>query len=152
MERVTEVVPEGGWSGPPVDIVELDYEGRHRLRLALTCASGRALLLDLATAVQLKDGDGLPLGDGTYVAVRAADEPLLELRARSAGELMRLAWHLGNRHVSAQLGDGWLRIRPDHVLADLARQLGAEVVEISAAFDPEPGAYSAHAHSLVRRS
>jgi urease accessory protein UreE len=62
-----------------------------------------------------------------------------------------LAWHLGNRHVAAELADAALRIRPDHVLAELARRLGATVIELEAPFDPEPGAYSAHVHAAVLR-
>ena len=151
MERASEVLPAGTWDRDSVDVVELDYDGRHRRRVVLVCASGRELLLDLPVAVQLKDGDGLALEAGGCVVVRAASEPLLELRAPSAHALTRLAWHLGNRHVPAQLGDGWLRIRPDHVLADLARLLGADVCETMAAFEPEPGAYAGHAHSMVRR-
>jgi urease accessory protein len=151
MDHATEVAAAGTWDGAPVDVVELDYDGRHRRRVVMTCASGRALLLDLPAAVQLRDGDALRLADGGHVVVRAAAEPLLELRAPSAHALVRLAWHLGNRHVPAELGDGWLRIRPDHVLADLARRLGAEVLEKAAAFEPEPGAYAGHAHAMVRR-
>jgi len=151
VERACEVLAAGTWRGAPVDEVELDYDGRHRRRVVLVCASGREVLLDLPAAVQLKDGDGLALQDGAYVLVRAAAEPLLELRAPTAPALTRLAWHLGNRHVPAQLGDGWLRIRPDHVLADLARRLGADVSETRSAFEPEPGAYAGHAHSMVRR-
>jgi len=151
VEHASEVLAAGTWGAIPVDAVELDYDGRHRRRVVLTCVSGREVLLDLPAAVQLKDGDALRLGDGGHVMIRAAAEPLLELRAPSAHALTRLAWHLGNRHVPAQLGDSWLRIRPDHVLADLARRLGADVLEVAAPFEPEAGAYAGHAHSMVRR-
>jgi urease accessory protein len=152
VERITEVTLAGNWTGPAVDAVELDYDGRHRRRLALTCESGRLLMLDLPSAVQMRDGDALRLADGSWVAVRAAHESLVELRATGAHAVARLAWHFGNRHVPAQLGDGWLRIRPDHVLAELARRLGAEVIEVEAPFEPEPGAYAQHGHAMVRRS
>jgi urease accessory protein len=115
------------------------------------CASGREVLLDLAAAVQLRHGDALVLDEGGLIEVHAACEPLLELRTKSAASLTRLAWHLGNRHVAAELADAALRIRPDHVLAELARRLGATVIEVEAPFDPEPGAYSAHAHAAVLR-
>ena len=151
MQRAGEVLQAGAWDGSAIDVVELDYDGRHRRRLVLACVSGREILLDLPGAVQLKNGDALRLDDGGCVVVRAAMEALLELRAPSAPALTRLAWHLGNRHVPVQLGDGWLRIRPDHVLADLARRLGADVHEACDAFEPEPGAYAGHAHSMVRR-
>ncbi len=152
MQRATAIAVAGSWAGMPTDRVLLDYEGRHRRRATLTCESGREVLLDLPAAVQLRDGDALRLEDGALIEIRAAAEPLLELRTESAAALVRLAWHLGNRHVAAELGDGYLRIRADHVLAGLAARLGASVLEVQTSFDPEPGAYSGHAHPLVRRS
>ena len=150
MQRVTGTLAAGTWRGASTDAVLLDYDGRHRRRTLLRCVSGRELLLDLAVAVQLHDGDALQLEDGSYVEVQAAAEPLLELRTAGAGALTRLAWHLGNRHVAAELGADWLRIRPDHVLAELAVRLGASVTAINAPFEPEAGAYAAHSHALIR--
>ena len=149
MKRITAALTAGTWHGSPIDAVVLDYDARHLRRTVLCCTSGREVLLDLPLAVQLHEGDALLLDDGGYVEVRAAKEPLLELRTASPAALTRLAWHLGNRHVAAELGDGWLRIRPDHVLADLAVRLGATVESISAPFEPEAGAYAAHSHSLI---
>jgi urease accessory protein len=84
------------------------------------------------------------------VEVVAAPELLLEIRCADARHLARIAWHIGNRHVPVQVLSDALRIRRDHVLADLARQLGANVVEIEAPFTPEGGAYqSAQAHEHV---
>jgi urease accessory protein len=150
MQRASSTAVAGTWSGPPLDRVALDYEGRHRRRITLRCASGREVLLDLPAVTHLRGGDAIRLDDGGFVEVCAAAEPLLELRAPSPGALVRLAWHLGNRHVAAELGDDCLRIRADHVLANLALQLGATVLEVQQPFDPEPGAYSAHTHALVR--
>ena len=70
---------------------------------------------------------------------------MADLRYHSPDELMRLAWHLGNRHAATQVLEGALRIRRDHVLLDLARRLGAEVILHEAPFEPETGAY-AHKH------
>ena len=81
-----------------------------------------------------------------FVVVRATPEPLIEIDAHSAATLMRIAWHLGNRHVPVQVLDRKLRIRADHVLADLVKQLGGHVAEIDAAFDPEAGAYAESHH------
>jgi urease accessory protein len=150
MRRSSDTLAAGTWQGASTDVVVLDYDARHRRRTVLTCLSGHEVLLDLPVAVRLHDGDALRLDDGGYIEVRAAAEPLLELRTASAAELTRLAWHLGNRHVAAELGDGWLRIRPDHVLADLAVRLGATVEPLSAPFEPEAGAYAAHAHPPLR--
>jgi urease accessory protein len=94
----------------------------------------------------LREGDGLVLEGGGAVIVRAAPEPLLEIDAHSAVALMRIAWHLGNRHVPVQVLDRRLRIRPDHVLAGLVKQLGGSVGEIDAAFEPEGGAYASSHH------
>jgi len=138
------------WSGEAADRVVLDYDDRHRRRLAMTGADGTSFLLDLPAATELRGGDALVLDDGRLVEVVAAPEPLLEIRCADALHLGRVAWHLGNRHLPTQLLPDALRIRRDHVMADMVRQLGAEVIEISAPFDPEGGAYAAssgrHAH------
>jgi urease accessory protein len=75
------------------------------------------------------------------VAVRAADEELLEVRA-GADELVRLAWHLGNRHLAVQFLPGVLRILYDHVIAEMVAGLGGEVKRVTGPFDPESGAYA----------
>ena len=124
----------------------LDHDHRHRRRIALHTQSGAELLLDLPQAARLRDGDGLALeGDG-IVVIRARPEPLIEIDAQSTATLMRIAWHLGNRHVPVQVLDRRLRIRADQLFADLVKQLGARATEIDAAFDPEAGAYAESHH------
>jgi len=126
--------------------VLLDHDHRHRRRIALHTQSGAELLLDLPQAARLRDGDGLALeGDG-IVVIRARPEPLIEIDAQSTATLMRIAWHLGNRHVPVQVLDRRLRIRADQLFADLVKQLGARATEIDAAFDPEAGAYAESHH------
>jgi urease accessory protein len=142
MQRATRVKPAGGWSGPAVDKVVLDYESRHRRRLRLSGIAGFEFLLDLPEAVALRDGDGLLLDDGRLVAVQAVPEPVMEVRGRDARHLLRLAWHLGNRHLPTELGDDCLRIRADRVVAEMLKGLGATVVELEAPFQPEGGAYA----------
>jgi urease accessory protein len=95
----------------------------------------------LPQAVHIRDGDGLLLEDGRTVGVRAAEEFLLEVTAENNDMLARLAWHLGNRHLSVQFAPGCLRILDDHVIAGMVMQLGGSVRKISAPFDPESGAY-----------
>jgi urease accessory protein len=131
------------WSGNAADSIVLDFDDRHRRRLAMTATRGLAFLLDLPAAASLRGGDALVLEDGRLVEVVAAPEPLLEIRCADALHLARVAWHLGNRHVPTQLLAKSLRIRRDHVLAEMAVLLGARVVEIEAPFDPEGGAYTA---------
>lgn len=132
------------------DTVTLDYDHRHRRRLKVTTDAGRALLLDLPRAVALADGDRLLLEDGGAVRVVAAAEPVLEIRAASSRLLLRLAWHLGNRHLPTEIASDVLRIRPDPVIAAMARGLGAEVTEATRSFQPEGGAYAGHPHAHNR--
>ena len=146
MTRRAVAVHRGGeW--PPtaaVDTVTLAYLDRHRRRIRLVGDSGQAFLLDLSRAVHLIDGDGLELEGGGYLCIRAAAEPLLEIAAASHANLLRIAWHLGNRHLPVQIAGERLRIRPDHVIADMVTGLGGRIVELEAPFDPETGAYHAH--------
>jgi urease accessory protein len=132
-----------------IDNIVLDFEERRRRRGALTGVLGTEFLVDLADVPALGSGDAFLLDNGKAVEVVAAAEPLLELRARDLGHMVRLAYHLGNRHLEAELGKSWIRIRRDHVIADMAHGLGARVIEIEAPFHPEGGAYEsagAHAH------
>ena len=143
---ITRVMPAGGWTGNAADMVVLDYDGRHRRRIVLTGLSGGRYLLDLAEAAHLKDGDGLVLAEGGVVQVVAKAEPLLEVTASSTGELIRLAWHIGNRHLAAQVLPDRILIRRDHVIAHMLEHQGARIREIEAPFDPEGGAYHEHSH------
>jgi len=139
--RAIAIKAADSWSGEAADCVVLDYDDRHRRRIAMTGDKGTAFLLDLPSPAELHGGDALLLEDGRLVEVVAAPEALLEIRCADARHLARIAWHIGNRHVPAQMLSNALRIRRDHVLADLARHLGGDVVEIAAPFTPEGGAY-----------
>jgi urease accessory protein len=105
-------------------------------------AKGTAFLLDLPTSAALHGGDALVLEDGRLVEVLSAPEPLLEIRCSDPEHLARVAWHLGNRHLPTQLMPASLRIRRDHVIAEMAVGLGAQVIDIEAPFEPEGGAYA----------
>lgn len=144
MRTITDILPAGAWTGEPADKVTLDYDGRHRRRIMLTGASGAEYLLDLAEATHLKDGDGLQLPGGGILQVVAKPEPLLEVRAHSPADLLRLAWHIGNRHLAAQVFADRILIRRDHVIAHMLEHQGAHVAEVDAPFDPEGGAYADH--------
>ena len=146
MIRAIEVKPQHRWTTAPADTVVLDFDDRHRRRMAMTGTRGLAFLLDLESAVALRGGDALVLEDGRLVEVVAAPEPLLEIRGRDPQHLVRLAWHLGNRHLPTQITERGLRIRRDHVIEEMLRGLGARLIEIEAPFDPEGGAYAGHAH------
>ena len=139
--RATSALPAGQWSGTAVDTVVLDYDQRHRRRMTMTGTGGLEFLLDLADTVALRDGDGLKLEDGRFVAVKAAAEPLAEITAGTPAELLRVAWHLGNRHLPTQLLGDRILVRRDHVIEAMVEGLGATVRVVSAPFDPEGGAY-----------
>ena len=142
MLRATAVRPRGNWTEDAVDSVVLDFDERHRRRVAMTGVRGLGFLLDLPKAVALRGGDALVLEDGGLVEVVAAPEPLVEVRGTSPQALVRLAWHVGNRHLPAQVMASAFRLRRDPVIADMLRGLGAKLVEIEAPFDPEGGAYA----------
>jgi urease accessory protein len=149
MIRATQVRAQHRWSEAPADTVVLDFDGRHRRRMAMTGTRGLEFLLDLENATVLRGGDALVLDDGRLVEVVAAAEPLLEIRGSDPEHLVRVAWHLGNRHLPTQITARGLRIRRDHVIEAMVRGLGARVIEIEAPFDPEGGAYAGggHAHA-----
>ena len=149
MIQVESIFPSGSWSGTVDDTVSIDFDRRHRRRHVLVAASGAELLIDLPQAVRLRDGDGLGLADGRMVRVVAAPEKLLEIHAHGPADLVRIAWHLGNRHLPVQLLGDRIRIRADHVIADMVHGLGGHAHAVEAPFDPEAGAYAgghAHAH------
>ena len=142
MLRATSVIAKGDWHSDAADTIVLDYDDRHRRRVSMTGVRGLAFLLDLPDAVMLRSGDALKLEDGRLIEVVAAPEPLAEVKCGSLPDLARAAWHLGNRHLPVQIIGPKLRIRRDHVIADMLRGLGAQVSEIEAPFDPEGGAYA----------
>jgi urease accessory protein len=150
MLRATIVKPAGSWEpGAARDCVVLDFDARHRRRIVMHGEAGLDFLLDLPEAVALADGDGLQLEDGGVVSVKAAPERLIEVRAGEELPLLRIAWHLGNRHLPAQILDDAVRIREDHVILDMLQKMGARTALIEAPFHPEGGAYGhgrTHSH------
>jgi urease accessory protein len=147
--QASAVLPAGSWDpGTEHDQVLIDFDRRHRRRILLTTESGAEVLIDLPHAVRLRDGDGLQAQDGRIIRVVARAEPLLEIHAHGPAELVRIAWHLGNRHLPVQLLGDRIRIRADHVIADMVHTLGGHAHPMDAPFDPEGGAYAGgHSHS-----
>src|SRR5215469_392052 len=137
MRRAISVHHRGDWpEATAVDTVTLAYLDRHRRRIRLVADSGEAFLLDLPRAQHLADGDGLELEGGGWIRVRAAPEPVLEIETGDAADLLRIAWHLGNRHLPLQVVGGSLRIREDHVIAEMVSGLGGRISRRDAPFDP----------------
>ena len=142
MIRATQVLGQHHWKQSAADTVVLDFDDRHRRRMAMTGTRGLEFLLDLENAIALRGGDALVLEDGRLVEVVAAPEPLVEIRGADPLHLVRVAWHLGNRHLPTQIMAKGLRIRRDHVIEAMVQGLGARIIEIEAPFDPEGGAYA----------
>jgi urease accessory protein len=148
MIRATKVHGQHHWTEAAADTVVLDFDDRHRRRMAMTGTRGLEFLLDLENAVALRGGDALVLEDNRLIEVVAAPEPLAEIRCNDPHHLIRVAWHLGNRHLPTQIMPKGLRIRRDYVIEAMVEGLGARVIEIEAPFDPEGGAYAGgHAHA-----
>jgi urease accessory protein len=144
MQRVVAIKQSGTFTAS--DRVVLDADERQRRRIVLTGENGTRLLLDFKKPVTLRDGDGLALEDGSVVQVAGRAEPLVEVSAKTPADLVRLAWHIGNRHTDIQFAEKSFRIRRDHVLEEMLKGLGASATEVEAAFDPEPVAPHGHAH------
>jgi urease accessory protein len=142
MIRATQVLAQHRWTEAPADTVVLDFDDRHRRRMAMTGTRGLSFLLDLENALALRGGDALVLDDNRLIEVVAAPEPLAEIRCNDPQDLVRVAWHLGNRHLPTQIMPKGLRVRRDHVIEAMVKGLGARVIEIEAPFDPEGGAYA----------
>jgi urease accessory protein len=147
VQRVTGIQRRGDWSAASArDRVVLDAGDRNRRRIVMTGERGTLFLLDEAKPVSLRDGDGLVLDNGAIVLVSGEPEKLLEISAGNAPDIVRLAWHLGNRHADVQIVGDKIRIRRDHVLEDMLCGLGARIASLDAPFDPEP-ASPTHEHS-----
>ena len=142
MLRATAIVRRPAVKADRVaDTIELDHEARHRRRVAMTARGGLDFLLDLDRATVLDDGDAVKLEDGRLVQVNAAPERLIEIRTDNPLRLMRVAWHVGNRHVAAEIGTDAIWIAHDHVLLEMVRGLGAAASIVDRPFRPEKGAY-----------
>lgn len=140
MRRLVMVAKAGEWPDDgDVDTIALGYDDRHRRRLRLTTSAGEGVLLDLTKPQPLDEGDGLAFEhDGGWLRIVAAPEQVLEIKGRDDKHLIRLAWHLGNRHLPTQiLEDGRLRIRYDQVIEEMLTNLSAIVKRVEAPFKPE---------------
>jgi urease accessory protein len=127
------------------EVLELAFEQREKSRFRALLLSGEEVGVDLPPGTLIRHGDRLRLSDARVVAVEAQPEALLEVHAHDAAQLARIAYHVGNRHVPVQVGSGWLRLLPDHVLQAMIEGLGGHVHTVCAGFEPESGAYG-HSH------
>lgn len=146
MLRVVAHIPAQDVHSAPYDTIVLEADQRRVRRKLLRLMGGDEILLDFPAAITLAHKDALELEDGRIAGIIAADERLYEVRGQDRTHLMRLAWHLGNRHLPAQIEETRILIRRDHVIAEMLRGLGATVAEVEAPFSPEHGAYHDHGH------
>ena len=124
--------------------LELPFDARQKSRLRAKLASGEEVALTLPRGEILRGGDLVTASDGRVIEVVSQPEKLLHVETR---DLAQAAYHLGNRHVPVQIGEGFLRIAEDHVLEEMLVKLGARVSHVEAPFEPEAGAYSGgHQH------
>lgn len=129
------------------DSVVLAQDERHLRRKVLTLSQGEKVLVDFPEAVVLGDGDLLVLDDGRHAGIVAEEEQLHDVRARDPVHLAKLAWHIGNRHLAAQIEADRILIQRDHVIKAMLEGLGATVTETAEVFRPLRGAYSGgHGH------
>lgn len=138
------VKPHAAYRVEVRDRLVLAFDQRRKSRGLARLESGEEVAVALPRGEVLRGGDLVVASDGRVIEVVAPAEPLLHVECGTPGALARAAYHLGNRHVPVQVGEGWLRLAADHVLEEMLRGLGARVVPVEAPFDPEAGAYGAH--------
>lgn len=154
MITVNKLIAQGRGLAPALikraTSVELDWDVRQKCRFDATDSAGRQLAVFLPRGSIVRGGDVLVAEDGSLVRVQAAPQPVLRVTAcpthGSPFDLLRAAYHLGNRHVVLELQPDHLQFEPDHVLAQMLRQMQLDVDEVTAAFEPEAGAYAAGGH------
>ncbi len=146
MIEITAKLPPGA-PGEVQGQLRLPFELRQKRWLFAALVSGEEVALKLARGASLRGGDRLLASDDRVIEVIAAVERLVHVDCATASALVRVAYHLGNRHVPVQVGDGYLRLSENHVLENMLRGLGAKLTIVEAPFEPESGAYAgAHSH------
>jgi urease accessory protein len=155
MLHVSKLIPQGQGLAAALlkraASVELDWDLRQKSRFEATDSTGRQIGIFLPRGTVLRGGDALVAEDGSLIKVIAAPQTVLRITSCSSHgsgfDLIRAAYHLGNRHVPIELKPDHLKIEPDHVLADLLRAMHLTVVEVNEAFEPESGAYASGGHT-----
>ena len=145
MLRATSALPANHNKAKPFDRLTLSHDQRRIRRKVLTLPKGEEVMVDFPDAITLEHFGGLLLEDGRVIEIVAAPEPLFEVTGRGTEHLSQLAWHIGNRHMSAQIEKKRILVPRDHVAKTMLMGLGAEVREVVETFSPERGAYHEHA-------
>ena len=150
--RVEKIIPKGQGLAKAVLAralaLKLPFEVRNKSRFSEILSDGREAHFFLPRGNVLASDDILIADDGSMIRISAADQEVITIASTDAHQLMRAAYHLGNRHIPVQVGLGFLRIEPDSVLEGMIHQLGLESKYEFAPFEPETGAYGGgHRHS-----
>ena len=164
MLSVSKLIPQGSGLAPALlkraTTVQLDWDVRQKSRFDATDSQGRQLGVFLPRGTVVRGGDVLVAEDGSLIQVLAAQQAVLRIthctEHGTPFDLLRAAYHLGNRHVPIELKPAFLQIEPDHVLADMLRSMHLIVQAMDAPFEPEGGAYAqgghGHAHGAHQHS
>ena len=136
--------PNGAYGVVVHGQLRLPFDRRQKSRQRAVLVSGEEVAIELPRGQVLRGGDWVVASDGRVIEVIAEPESVIHIECGGAQELARAAYHLGNRHVPVQVGNGWLRIAADHVLEEMLKGLGARLQPLEAPFEPEAGAYGAH--------
>jgi urease accessory protein len=147
MHRAVAHLPANHGRGAPIDTITLAHDERRVRRKLLTGKNGAEVMVDFPNSVTLDHQGGLELEDGRIIEVLAAKEILYAVTAKDSAHLLRLAWHIGNRHTPAQLDADRILIKRDHVLKGMLEGLGAKVTDVTEPFFAEHGAYHSHNHA-----
>jgi len=141
-------IPRGAYRLEVKGQLKLAFDARQKSRLRTHLASGEEVALMLPRGDILRNGDLVVASDGRVIEVVAETEKVLHITCGTPQDITRAAYHLGNRHVPVQVGDGFLRIAADHVLEEMLQGLGASIEPLQAPFEPEAGAYGGgHRHN-----
>jgi urease accessory protein len=154
MLHISKLVPQGQGLAPVLlkraTQLELDWDLRQKSRFEASDSGGRQIGIFLPRGTVLRGGDVLVAEDGSLIKVIAAPQTVLRITPctthGTSFDLIRAAYHLGNRHVPIELKPDHLKIEPDHVLADMLRAMHLTVAEVNEAFEPESGAYASGGH------
>lgn len=144
--KLSENMEKGSDLKHEATLLYLTHDARHVRRRVITLKDGKRVLIDLAEPMVLRHGDMLILDDGSRLLIQAADEDHFEIRAKDPVHLSELAWHIGNRHLAAEIRKEEILILRDHVIRQMLEHLGATVTDKRGPFMPVRGAYSGTAN------
>ena len=144
MHKVYKIINNNSWKYKENDEIILDSQDRNRRRIKLVSKKNIPFLLDEKKTIFLKNGALLILSNSYKIKVKAKIESVLKIEAGSKGQLLVLAWHIGNRHIPAEIHKDFIIIKRDDVISEMLKLLGAKVYKKKLTFTPESGAYHEH--------